>query len=316
MSLFCIPAQITTLREVIVWTEELFKKNNLYFGHGTDNALDEAAYLISYCAEKPVDFNDNDLTYILTAKQREKVEKVLCQRIVDKVPAAYITGTAYFFGLAFEVNENVLIPRSPIAELIGEQFSPWFDYAGWLRNNKKSPLNILDMCTGSGCIAIACATAIENSVVDAVDISEQALQVTNINISKHDLGKRVRAIHSDMFENLPQKKYDIIVSNPPYVTQEEIDQLPDEYHKEPGLGLHAANNGLQFAITILQQAFYYLADNGIIVIEVGNSAQALQALFAEIPFTWLEFEMGGEGVFVLDAVQIRQYHAQFKNVSL
>ncbi len=311
MSSYCIPPQVTSLREVILWAEALFKKNNLYFGHGTDNALDEAAYLISYCAEKPVDFTDDDLLDVLTASQRKKVEEVLYQRITNKVPVAYITGKAYFFGLEFNVNQNVLIPRSPIAELVGEQFSPWFDYTGWLNNNKNRALSILDMCSGSGCIAIACATVFENAEVDAVDISEQALKVANININKHHLANRVKVVQSDMFTDLPQKKYDIIVSNPPYVTQSEIDSLPDEYHSEPELGLYAANNGLQFAIIILQQAFYYLADNGIVVVEVGNSAQALQALFPEIPFTWLEFEMGGDGVFVLDAAQIRQYHAQF-----
>ncbi len=316
MNAFCIPPQNTTLRDIIVWAEELFKNSDLYFGHGTDNALDEAAYLVSYCAQKPADFNDNDLLHVLTASQREKVAEVLYQRITNKVPAAYITGTAYFFGLEFEVNEDVLIPRSPIAELIGEQFFPWFNYADGLSNNKKTPLNILDMCTGSGCIAIACAVAFENANVDAVDISTQALKVANSNICNHHLTERVKAIQSDMFVNLPQKKYDIIVSNPPYVTRVEIDGLPAEYHKEPDMGLYAANNGLQFAIIILQQAFYYLADNGIVVVEVGNSAQALQMLFPDIPFTWLEFEMGGEGVFMLDATQIRQYHAQLQNINI
>lgn len=315
MNSLSIPSYNTTLRDVIVWAEELFKNSDLSFGHGTDNALDEAAYLVSYCAQKPVDFNDNDLMHVLTISQREKVAEVIEQRITNKVPAAYITGTAYFFGLAFEVNENVLIPRSPIAELIGEQFFPWFDYAGWLSTNKNGRLNILDMCTGSGCIGIACAVAFENANVDAVDISEQALKVAKSNVNKHHVAERVKVIQSDMFLGLPQKKYDIIVSNPPYVTRVEIDGLPAEYHKEPDMGLYAANNGLQFAIIILQQAFYYLADNGIVVIEVGNSAQALQTLFPKVPFTWLEFEMGGDGVFALDAAQIRQYHAQFMNVT-
>ena len=319
MKMFSIPVQCKSLHDIIVWVEQLFQKNNLYFGHGTDNALDEAAWLIAYCADKPVDFTDNDLGYVLTPEQREKVTAVLHQRIIDKQPAAYITGTAYFFGLEFTVNEHVLIPRSPVAELIAEHFSPWFDYTGWLNKSSQSetnkPLAILDMCTGSGCIAIACATVFKNANVDAVDISEPALQVANINIKKHNLTSRVNAICSDMFEALPQKRYDIIVSNPPYVTQSEIDQLPDEYHKEPESGLFAANKGLQFAITILQQAFYYLADDGIVVIEVGNSAQTLQQYFPDIPVTWLEFESGGDGVFVLDATQIRQYHAQFKNIN-
>lgn len=309
MTSFDIPDNITSMREIILWATELFKNNNLYFGHGTDNALDEAAYLISYCADKPVNFTDDDLTYTLTAEQRAKVAIVLQQRVEKKLPAAYITNTAYFFGLEFEVNENVLVPRSPIAELIGEEFFPWFDINS--HRKKNSTLKILDMCTGSACIAIACATAFEEAVVDAVDISTAALDVAQRNIKKHKMEQRVKTIQSDMFKNLPEKKYDIIVSNPPYVTQAEIDDLPDEYHREPSLGLYADKNGLQFAIDILKNASKYLNEKGIVVIEVGNSAEALQNYYPKIPFTWLEFEMGGEGVFVLDAAQIRQYHSQF-----
>lgn len=309
MTAFNIPAKLITLHEIILWAEALFKSNNLYFGHGTDNALDEAAYLISYCADKPVDFTDEDLPYKLTAEQRAKVATVMQQRIEQKLPAAYITHTAYFFGLEFEVNEHVLVPRSPIAELIGDEFFPWFDITA--HRKKNSSLKVLDMCTGSACIAIACATAFEDAVVDAIDISAAALAVANRNIIKHNLANRVSAIQSDMFKSLAQTKYDIIVSNPPYVTQTEIDELPAEYHQEPSLGLYAPDNGLQFAIDILQNAENYLNDNGIVVVEVGNSAEALQNYYPEIPFTWLEFEMGGEGVFVLDAAQIRQYHSQF-----
>ena len=308
MTSFDIPDNITSMREIILWATELFKNNDLYFGHGTDNALDEAAYLISYCADKPVNFTDDDLTYKLTNEQRAKVAMVLQQRIEKKLPAAYITNTAYFFGLEFEVNEKVLVPRSPIAELIADEFSPWFDITSHRKIN--NPLKILDMCTGSACIAIACATAFEDAVVDAVDISTDALEVAQRNIIKHKLEHRVKAIQSDMFSNLPQEKYDIIVSNPPYVTQAEIDDLPDEYHQEPSLGLYADKNGLQFAIDILKNASKYLNEKGIVVIEVGNSAEALQNYYPEIAFTWIEFEMGGEGVFVLDAAQIRQYHSQ------
>jgi len=309
MTAFNIPANIVTMHEVILWAEALFNNNNLYFGHGTDNALDEAAYLISFCADKPIHFTDEDLTYKLSTEQRKKVAMVMQQRIEKKLPAAYITNTAYFFGLEFEVNEHVLVPRSPIAELIGEEFFPWFDITA--HRNKNSSLKILDMCTGSACIAIACATAFDDAIVDAVDISIEALEVANRNIIKHNLANRVSATQSDMFNNLAQTKYDIIVSNPPYVTQAEIDALPDEYHQEPGLGLYADNDGLQFAVDILRNAATYLNENGIVVIEVGNSADALQNRYPEIPFTWLEFEMGGDGVFVLDAAQINQYHSRF-----
>jgi len=306
---FQIPDNVTSMHEIILWSESLFKQSELYFGHGTDNALDEAAYLISYCADKPIDFLDDDLSYCLSKTQREKVEDVLALRINNKLPAAYITKRAYFFGLEFEVNENVLVPRSPIAELIAEQFFPWFDIESHIKNTKS--LNILDMCTGSGCIGIACAVAFENAIVDLADVSEPALEIANRNIVKHSLSQRVTAIQSDMFCDLKEKQYDIIVSNPPYVTQEEIDCLPDEYHKEPSLGLYADQAGLQFAITILKNAKKYLSENGIIVVEVGDSAEALQQYYPDIAFTWLEFEMGGEGVFMLDAAQINQYHSQF-----
>jgi len=309
MTIFQIPNNVKSMHDIILWSESLFKQSELYFGHGTDNALDEAAYLISYCADKAINFSDDDLSYCLSKTQRERVEDVLALRINNKLPAAYITKKAYFFGLEFEVNESVLVPRSPIAELIAEQFFPWFDLESHLKNTQS--LKILDMCTGSGCIGIACAVAFENAIVDLVDVSESALEIANRNIVKHSLSQRVTAIQSDMFCDLKEKKYDIIVSNPPYVTQDEIDCLPDEYHKEPSLGLYANQAGLQFAIAILKNAKKYLSKNGIVVVEVGNSTEALQQYYPDIAFTWLEFEMGGEGVFMLDAAQINQYHSQF-----
>ncbi len=309
MSMFQIPENVNSMHDVILWAQDLFKQSDIFFGHGTDNALDEAAYLVSFCAKKAVDFSDDDLDYCLTTTQRKKLQQVLALRIKDKLPAAYITHKAYFSGLEFEVNGDVLIPRSPIAELIGEKFFPWFDYQAERKQNE--PIKILDMCTGCGCIAIACATVFETAMVDAVDISEEALQVANRNILKHGLSDRVSAIQSDMFQDLAEKKYDIIVSNPPYVTQTEIDALPAEYHQEPSLGLFADKDGLQFAISILRNAQKFLNANGIVIVEVGNSAKALQAYYHDIAFTWLEFEMGGEGVFMLDAAQIRQYHSQF-----
>ena len=309
MTVFHIPEKLMSMHEIILWTQDVFQQSDIFFGHGTDNALDEAAYLVSYCAQKPVNFTDEDLNYRLNSEQRKHLERVLSLRINDKLPAAYITNKAYFCGMEFEVNENVLIPRSPIAELIAERFMPWFDHPVSTSDNKT--LNILDMCTGSGCIAIACATVFENALVDAVDISEKALQVANKNIQKHKLSHRVSAICSDMFSDLTGKKYDIIVSNPPYVTQNEIDALPDEYHKEPSVGLYAGKHGLQFAISILKNAQNFLTDTGIVFVEVGNSAAALQDYYPDIAFTWLEFEMGGDGVFMLDAAQIRQYHSQF-----
>ncbi|MDF2691408.1 MAG: prmB, partial [Gammaproteobacteria bacterium] len=229
----------------------------------------------------------------LTQLERKRILNKIRLRAKKRLPLPYITHEIWFAGLKMYVDERVLVPRSPIAELIQQQFSPWVE--------PESIHNILDLCTGSGCIAIACALAFPEAIVDAVDISKDALQVSKINVEHYELTKRVNLIESDLFQSLKGKKYDIIVSNPPYVDQSEIKAMPDEFKSEPMLGLASGKDGLDATKEILKQAAQHLNPNGILIVEVGASQEALIAQFPELPFTWLDFEKGGEGVFLLPA---------------
>ncbi|MGD8803592.1 MAG: 50S ribosomal protein L3 N(5)-glutamine methyltransferase, partial [Gammaproteobacteria bacterium] len=224
-------------------------------------------------------------------------------RLDKRKPAAYITREAWFAGLSFYVDERVLIPRSPIAELIQQRFSPWVD--------ADSVERVLDLCTGSGCIAIACAYAFDQAQIIASDVSADALQVAAINRSNHGLEQRLQLIESDLFNSIPQQPFDIIVSNPPYVSEHEMAELDKEFSYEPGKGLAAGETGMDIVVPILQQAGRYLSDNGVLVVEVGYSMPALLELLPDVPFTWLEFAHGGEGVFLLTAAQIHACQQMF-----
>ena len=296
-------AGLNTLKDFMRWGASRFNEAELSFGHGMLTATDESVYLVLRALHLPVDTPEIYWDGALTSSEKEQVVDFFKQRIKAKKPAAYITQEGWFAGLPFYIDERVLIPRSPIAELVETQFMPWTD--------PYIVTSVLDLCTGSGCIGIACAYAFPEANVDLADISEDALAVANINIDKHDAVERVTAIQSDLFSNLQGKEYDLIVSNPPYVDQEDMDALTDEFKHEPELGLASGNDGLDATKTILQQAAKHLTPDGILVVEVGNSQYALEAAFPEVPFYWLEFEKGGDGIFLLTAQQLQEYATHF-----
>lgn len=281
---------LITYRDFWRWAVSRFNEAKLFYGHGTDNASDEALQLINSALYLPLQGDEHFLDARLTAEEKQKIVALVERRTTERVPLPYLTGEAWFAGLKFKVNENVLIPRSPIAELVEQGFQPWLQY---------SPDSILDLCTGSGCIGIACAYAFPDASVDLSDISADAIEIANDNIADHDLDARVRAIQSDLFESIKGNKYDLIVSNPPYVDAADFSSMPEEFNHEPELALASGDDGLDFTRRLLAEARDYLTDEGILIVEVGNSWVALKQAFPELPFIWLEFERGGDGVFML-----------------
>jgi len=288
-------SELHTLQDMIRWTVSRFNAANLFYGHGTDNAWDEAVQLILPTLYLPIDVPPHVLNSRLTGSERLRIVERVIKRINERTPIAYLTNKAWFCGLEFYVDERVLVPRSPIGELIEAQFQPWLI---------DEPVRIMDLCTGSGCIAIACAHAFPDAEVDAIDISTDALQVAEQNIQDHGMEQQVFPIRSDLFRDLPKEKYDLIVSNPPYVDQEDMNSLPKEFKHEPELGLAAGTDGLKLVRRILANAAGYLTDNGILICEVGNSMVHMMNQYDHIPFTWLEFENGGHGVFMLTRQQL------------
>jgi ribosomal protein L3 glutamine methyltransferase len=268
----------------------------LHFGHGTDNARDEAAALVWCALRLPRHAPPSRYRRVVSAAGLARLEALLARRIGERIPAVYLTQRCWFAGLALHVDARVLIPRSPIAELIGHRFAPWIEPARVRR--------VLDLGTGSGCIAIACARAFPRARVEASDISPGALQVARLNIRRHRLQRRVRTRKSDHFAALRQRRYDIIVSNPPYVGRRELSRLPREYRHEPRVALAAGADGLDSVRIILRDAGAHLTAGGILVVEVGNTEAALRRAFPRLPFTWLQFERGGGGVFVLGREQL------------
>jgi ribosomal protein L3 glutamine methyltransferase len=278
------------------WAVKRFEAASLFYGHGTDNAWDEAVMLVLHALKLPPDVDAKIADRVLTPDEHLAITKLIMRRIEQRIPAAYLINEAWFAGLSFYVDERVLIPRSPIAELIERQFAPWI--------NTEDVHTILDLCTGSGCIAIACAKYFPTAQIDATDISTDALAVAKINNERHQTNDQVKLIQSDLFAELKNKKYDIIVSNPPYVATAEMQALPEEYKHEPALGLAAGDHGLDIVIKILQTAKKYLTPHGILIVEVGNSKDVLIKRFPKLPFIWLEFTCGESEVFLLIAEQL------------
>lgn len=292
-----------SIRDYVRWGMTQFQRAGVFYGHGTDNALDEALALVLHCLHLRHDQIDVVIDARLTPAEREQVLTTLETRFQKRLPLPYITGEANFAGFPFQVDRRVLIPRSPIAELIENGFEPWL--------GGRYPHRILDLCAGSGCIGIACALYLEAAEVVLSDISEEALIVAEGNIERHGVGDRVRAVRSDLFAALPGERFDLIVSNPPYVDARDMDELPAEYRHEPRLALAAGSDGLDLVRVMLREAADHLADDGVLIVEVGNSWAALEEAYPRVPFTWLEFERGGHGVFLLTRAQLNEHRPEF-----
>ena len=293
--------ELLTAQDWIRWGASQCQRAGLFFGHGTDNAWDEAAVLVLWSIDTPWERLDTVKDTRLTTTEKQRIARLFQRRITERVPAPYLTGEAWFAGLKFAVNEQVLVPRSPIAELIHHQFQPWLT---------REPRRILDLCTGSGCIGIACAYEFPDAEIVLSDISETALAVAETNVRDHDLRDRVRVCHSDGLNNLKGEIFDLIVSNPPYVDADDMASVPAEYRAEPELALASGEDGLDFTRRLLASAADHLSEEGLLVVEVGNSAPALERAFPQMPFTWPEFERGGHGVFILTARDLRAYKAE------
>ncbi|MBF2759595.1 MAG: 50S ribosomal protein L3 N(5)-glutamine methyltransferase [Ectothiorhodospiraceae bacterium AqS1] len=285
--------ELRTVVDLIRFSAATLEKAQLTFGHGHDNALDEAASLVLHVAGLRPDAQEPWLEARLTSSERKEVLTLLRRRIEERIPAAYLIGKAWFAGLELVCDQRALVPRSPIAQWIERGFEPWLDI-------DVDELRILDIGTGGGAIAIACALAFEGSIVDAVDISDDALALARENTRLHGVDDRVRLIRSDLFDALKNERYHLIVSNPPYVDAETMAALEAEYRHEPRLGLEAGADGLLYIRRILNEARRHLHPQGILVGEVGASRTALESDFPDLPFLWLELEGESEGVFLLD----------------
>lgn len=281
---------LCSIKDFVRWSYSRFVKADLFYGHGTDNPWDEAVNLVLGALSLPLDFDKELMDCNLTINEKKRILKMLNERISKRTPLPYLLGEAWFMGLPFKVSKDTLIPRSPIMALLKDEFQPWLE---------QYPLNILDMCTGSGCLGITAALIFEDAKVDITDISLPALEIAKQNITLHDVDDSVEAIHSDMFEALTGRQYDLIICNPPYVDADDYENAPTEFHREPEIALTSGFDGLDFTRNFLTHAANHLHDNGIIVYEVGNSEVALQDAFPQVPFMWVELEQGGNGVFVI-----------------
>lgn len=289
--------EIFTLRDWLRFTMSRFEESDIFFGHGTDNAYDEAVWLLMSALHLPLDTLDNFLDARITESERKHLAQLIQRRIVDRTPTAYLVKEAWLKGFKFYVDERVIVPRSFIAELLENGLSPWIEFPEMVAS-------AADICTGSGCLGILLANAFPNAQIDVIDISADAIDVANINIANYGLQDQVHAIQSDMFTALSGNKYDLIISNPPYVDAPSMATLPKEYRNEPQIALGSGDAGLDHTHTILREAANYLNDGGLLVVEIGHNRDALIEAYPALQFVWLEVESGDEFVFLLSKEQL------------
>jgi ribosomal protein L3 glutamine methyltransferase len=288
----------TTIRDFLRYAVTRFNSAKLYFGHGSSNAFDEAAYLILHTLKLPLDKLDPFLDAQLLPSEIDAVLKVIEQRAIERLPAAYITNEAWLGGYRFYVDQRVIVPRSFIAELIPEQFSPWV-------SDPEAVTDILELCTGSGCLPIMLADAFPNAHVDTADISPEALEVARRNVDDYELQDRIALIESDLYANVPKKKYDMIITNPPYVNADSMSKLPEEYQREPQIALAGGADGMDLVRKIVAGAAKRLKPNGILMVEIGNERAYAEAAFPDLDLTWLSTSAGDDMVFLLTADQLK-----------
>ena len=296
--------ETSTVAAMLKFGQTTFESQGIHFGHGTTCAWDEAVCLLSFALDLPPSPGRSVLAQVLSMDEQLKIKALFERRISERIPAPYLTGQAWFCGLPFIVDQRVIVPRSPIGALIGERFQPWC---------KTQPIQILDLCTGGGCIGIACAYAFQDAQIVLTDISADAIAVATMNIAGHDLGDRVTAVVSDLFAGLDsEKRFDLIVSNPPYVDLDDLASMPEEYQYEPALALASGNDGLDFTRRLLREAEHYLTQDGVLVVEVGNSSQALGLAFPKVSFVWIDFDEGDGGVFMLTREELVEHRESFQ----
>lgn len=299
-----VSSDLHTIRDFLRWSMSAFIESDLFYGHGTDNAWDEGVHLVLQAVHLPLDVDERVLDSRLAQYEKERIVEWVKRRINDRVPLPYLTHKAWFAEMEFYVDERVIVPRSPFGELIRNHYAPWV--------NPAQIEKVLDLCTGSGCIGIATAHVFEHAEVMLVDISADAIEVAKKNIAMHHVADRVKIVKSDLFNALKGQKFDLIVSNPPYVDDHDIQTMPTEFRREPMLALEAGDDGLDLVNRILLEAQDYLTENGVLIVEVGNSQYALRDACANVPFTWLSFDDGGDGVFLLTREELVKYRSEFE----
>lgn len=292
-----ITEALLTIRDWLRYSVSRLEENGVFFGHGTDNAYDESVWLVMSALHLPLDTLDNFLDARITRDEAKHLAHLIERRVTERVPTAYLLREAWLKGFKFYVDERVIVPRSFIAELLEDGLAPWIEYPEMVES-------AADICTGSGCLGVLLAHAFPNATVDVVDISPDAIAVANINIKNYGLEEQITAVQSDMFSGLKGKKYDLIISNPPYVDAPAMSALPQEYRNEPQIALGSGDAGLDHTHILLKEAKKYLNDDGILVVEIGHNRDALLDAYPELPFTWLDVESGNEFVFLLTKEQL------------